>query len=88
MDVRDPKAVQSAVKRCIEELGRIDFLIAGAAGNFLAPVRSLSPKAFKAVMDIDVLGSYSTVKATMPHVFRSAKKQVSQSEQDISNSAP
>ena len=47
---------------------------AGAAGNFLAPITQLSANAFKSVMDIDVLGSYNTVKATLPYLEASAKK--------------
>ena len=45
---------------------------AGAAGNFLAPISQLSPNAFKSVMDIDVLGSYNTLKATLPELLKSA----------------
>lgn len=47
---------------------------AGAAGNFLASINQLSVNAFKSVMDIDVLGSYNTLKATLPHLIESAKK--------------
>lgn len=47
---------------------------AGAAGNFLAPLTQLSPNAFKSVMDIDVLGSFHTLKAAMPHLVASASK--------------
>lgn len=46
---------------------------AGAAGNFLAPINQLSPNAFKSVMDIDVLGSYNTLKATLPSLVKSAQ---------------
>jgi len=46
----------------------------GAAGNFVAPIEKLSPRAFKAVMDIDLLGSYHLLKATLPHLERSAAK--------------
>lgn len=45
---------------------------AGAAGNFLAPIMDLSSNAFKSVIDIDVLGSYNTVKATLPYLLKSA----------------
>lgn len=34
----------------------------------------LSPNAFKAVIDIDVLGTYNTMKAALPHIVASAKK--------------
>lgn len=47
---------------------------AGAAGNFLASINQLSTNAFKAVMDIDVLGSYNTFKATIPYLVDSAEK--------------
>ena len=39
-------------------------MIAGAAGNFLSDFNHLSSNAFKSVVDIDLLGSYNTVKAT------------------------
>jgi len=74
VDVRDPKALQAAADKCKQELGGIDFAIAGAAGNFLAPMAQLSPNAFKTVMDIDALGSYNTAKAVMPYLIESAKK--------------
>ena len=47
---------------------------AGAAGNFLATINQLSANAFKSVIDIDVLGSYNTLKATIPHLVKSAEK--------------
>ena len=47
---------------------------AGAAGNFLAPISQLSSNGFKSVMDIDVLGSYNTLKATLPSLLKSAAK--------------
>ena len=58
-DVRDPDAVQAALEQCHSELGSIDCLIAGAAGNFPAPAVGISPKGFKTVVDIDLLGTYN-----------------------------
>lgn len=74
IDVRDPKALVSAAERCVQELGSLDFCIAGAAGNFLAPMAQISSNAFKSVMDIDALGSYNTAKACLPYLLESAKK--------------
>lgn len=62
-DVRDVHSVAAAVDKTVQELGRIDFVIAGAAGNFLADFNHLSSNAFKSVVDIDLLGSFNTVKA-------------------------
>lgn len=74
VDVRKYDSLKDAAERCVKELGGIDFVIAGAAGNFLASINQLSVNAFKSVMDIDVLGSYNTVKATIPYLVESANK--------------
>ena len=74
VDVRDADALAEAANTCVRELGSLDFAIAGAAGNFLAPMTQLSSNAFKSVMDIDALGSFNTAKAVLPHLVRSAKK--------------
>lgn len=49
---------------------------AGAAGNFVAPIEGMSSNAFKSVMDIDVLGTFNTIKATMPHLLRSSNPRI------------
>lgn len=74
VDVRNIKSLEAAAERCVKELGSIDYVIAGAAGNFLSPIGGLSANAFKSVMDIDVLGSYNTLKATLPFLRESAGK--------------
>ncbi|CZT14783.1 probable reductases with broad range of substrate specificities [Ramularia collo-cygni] len=74
VDVRDPEKLKASADKCAKELGGIDFAIAGAAGNFLAPISQLSANAFRTVLEIDTLGSYNTVKAVMPHLVESAKK--------------
>lgn len=61
-DVRDSAAVQEALKGAHEALGELDVLISGAAGNFPAPALGISPNGFKAVMDIDVLGSFHVLR--------------------------
>ncbi|EYB30711.1 hypothetical protein FG05_00407 [Fusarium graminearum] len=75
-DVRKVNSLQAAAERCAKELGGIDFVIAGAAGNFVAPIEGLSSNAFKSVMDIDVLGTFNTVKATMPYLLRSSNPRI------------
>lgn len=74
VDVRDAKAMEEAAQRCVRELGSLDFAIAGAAGNFLAPMAQLSSNAFKTVLEIDTLGSFNTAKAVIPHLVESVKK--------------
>lgn len=74
VDVRKIEDLEAAASKCVKELGAIDFVIAGAAGNFLAPIDRLSANAFKTVIDIDLLGSFNTLKATMPYLLESAAK--------------
>ncbi|EXJ61411.1 uncharacterized protein A1O5_11726 [Cladophialophora psammophila CBS 110553] len=74
VDVRKIEALEAAVSKCVSTLGGIDFVIAGAAGNFLAPFVQLSTNAFKSVIDIDLMGSWNTVKTTVPHLLDSVAK--------------
>ena len=47
---------------------------AGAAGTFLARIADMSPRAFKSVIDIDLIGSFNTLKAVLPYLEESAAK--------------
>lgn len=70
VDVRDYAAIEAALTRTHQEFGLIDVLVAGAAGNFPAPVLGMSANAFKAVIDIDLLGTFNTVRAAYEHLRR------------------
>ena len=69
-DVRDVHSIVKAVERTVEELGRIDYVICGAAGNFISDFNNLSANAFKSVVSIDLLGSFNTVKACYPQLVK------------------
>ena len=62
-EVRAPDEVAAAVATCLERFGRLDHLVNGAAGNFLAPAAALSPKGFRTVVEIDLLGTFHACKA-------------------------
>lgn len=70
MDVRDPPGIMAAVDQALKEFGKIDILINCAAGNFLCPASSLSFNAFKAVMDIDTLGTFNVCHVLYKKFFR------------------
>ncbi len=62
-DVRDPDAIAGAIKATVERFGKLDTLVNGAAGNFLAPAAALSPNGFRTVIDIDLNGSFFAARA-------------------------
>ncbi|KAI8990818.1 2,4-dienoyl-CoA reductase [Mycotypha africana] len=70
-DVRNPKDVERVVEIAVEKYGRLDYLINGAAGNFLAAFDHLSYNAFKTVIEIDLLGTFNLTKAAAPHLKKS-----------------
>lgn len=67
-DVRDYAALDAAMQRIASELGGVDVLVCGAAGNFPARAEELSANGFKAVVDIDVLGTFNTCRAAFAHL--------------------
>ena len=67
-DVRDYAALSGALQRAREQYGEIDILLCGAAGNFPAPALGMSANGFKAVIDIDLLGTFNTCRAAYEHL--------------------
>jgi len=62
-DVRDPDAVAKVIDAAASRFGKVDTLVNGAAGNFLAPAAGLSPNGFRTVVDIDLVGSFHGARA-------------------------
>ena len=69
-DVRQYDAVAAHLARTRELWGPLDIVVCGAAGNFPAPVAGMSANGFKAVVDIDLLGTFNTCRAAYEHLRR------------------
>lgn len=69
-DVRDYDALAAAIKSGRQAHGGIDVVVCGAAGNFPAPALGMSANGFKAVVDIDLLGTFNTCRAAFEHLRR------------------
>ena len=69
-DVRDYDALAAAIKSARDAHGEIDLVVCGAAGNFPAPALGMSANGFKAVIDIDLLGTFNTCRAVFEHLRR------------------
>src|ERR1041385_8146363 len=67
-DVRDYAGMEAALKSTHDQFGEIDIVLCGAAGNFPAPVLGMSANGFKAVIDIDLIGTFNTCRASYEHL--------------------
>ncbi|WP_138996118.1 SDR family oxidoreductase [Rhodococcus zopfii] len=65
-DVRDLAAVQAAVDAGIDRFGGLDFAVANAGVGSYGSVLQVDPEAFRAVIEIDLVGVFHTVRASLP----------------------
>src|SRR5688500_14148006 len=70
LDVRDPERVRAVVEEVAGAHGRVDLLVNNAAGNFYAPSATLSPNAWRSVIEIDLFGTFYCSQAVMPVMGR------------------
>jgi NAD(P)-dependent dehydrogenase (short-subunit alcohol dehydrogenase family) len=61
-DVRDYGAIRQAMEQVVERFGKMDIVVSGAAGNFLAPALGMSANAFRTVVDIDLNGTFNVFR--------------------------
>ena len=69
-DVRNGDQVEAAFADCVDRFGLIDVVISGAAGNFPARAQDISSNGFRAVLEIDVLGTHHVMLASYKHLRR------------------
>jgi NAD(P)-dependent dehydrogenase (short-subunit alcohol dehydrogenase family) len=62
-DVRDYDELERALDATRDALGPVNHLVCGAAGNFPCPAEALSEGGFRAVVDIDLVGSFNASRA-------------------------
>ena len=69
-DVRDYAAVEQALRQASDRFGKIDIVLSGAAGNFVAPALGMSANGFKTVVDIDLIGTFNVLRASFEFLNR------------------
>ncbi len=69
-DVRDYAGVEAALKQAHDTFGKIDIVLSGAAGNFVAPALGMSSNGFKTVIDIDLIGTFNVLRASFQFLNR------------------
>ncbi|PKL83249.1 MAG: short-chain dehydrogenase [Ignavibacteriae bacterium HGW-Ignavibacteriae-3] len=73
-DVSDYKQVEELLKKSLDKFGRVDGLVNNAAGNFISPTERLSNKAFDAVINIVLKGTYNCTLAFGKHWIEKQQK--------------
>lgn len=68
-DVRDLPAMQAAADQAVEKFGGIDVVVANAGIASYGSVLKVDPEAVKRVLDVNLLGVFYTVRATLPSII-------------------
>lgn len=64
-DVRDEEALRAALQTGMDQLGRLDIVVANAG---IAPMKS-GPEGWRDVIDVNLTGVHHTVEAAIPHLL-------------------
>src|ERR1700761_7713568 len=69
VDVRDLPAMQAAADQAVQHFGGIDAVVANAGIASYGSVLQVDPDALKAVLDVNLLGVFHTVRAALPSII-------------------
>jgi citronellol/citronellal dehydrogenase len=69
MDIRDAEAADATVERVLAQHGRIDVLVNNAGGQFLSPAEAITPKGFRTVIELNVMGTWHMTHAVATKAF-------------------
>ncbi|MHB1536897.1 MAG: mycofactocin-coupled SDR family oxidoreductase [Solirubrobacteraceae bacterium] len=67
-DVRDGEQLDAAVARGLEELGRIDVLVANAGIASISRLEDMSDAMWQEMIDINLGGVFKSLRAVVPHM--------------------
>lgn len=68
-DVRDLNAMQAAADQAVQKFGGIDVVVANAGIASYGSLLTVDPEAAKRVIDVNLMGVFYTVRATLPSII-------------------
>jgi len=69
LDIRDDEAVEALFDAILERNGGLDVLVNNAGGQFLSPAEAISPKGFRTVVELNVVGTWLMTHAAATKAF-------------------
>jgi SDR family mycofactocin-dependent oxidoreductase len=72
-DVRDLATLSQAVAAGVQELGRLDIVVANAGISTTAPTLDMTEEMWTTMLDINLTGVWKTLKAAVPYVVRGGR---------------
>jgi NAD(P)-dependent dehydrogenase (short-subunit alcohol dehydrogenase family) len=69
-DVTDPSAIAKVVSGAEEALGSLDAVVAAAGVQATGPTHEMAPEVFRRVVDVNVLGTFHTLRACLPGMLQ------------------
>jgi citronellol/citronellal dehydrogenase len=69
-DIREEERVQEVVRAALAELGRIDFLVNNAGGQFSSPLEKISARGFDAVVRTNLTGGFLMARETYAQAMK------------------
>ena len=68
-DISQPKEMQQAVQQLVDQWGRLDIVFANAGINGVwAPLEELEPEEWDKTINVNLKGTFLTVKYAVPHL--------------------
>ena len=64
-DIREEERVQEVVRAVLADLGRIDFLVNNAGGQFSSPLEKISAKGWDAVVRTNLTGGFLMARESL-----------------------
>jgi SDR family mycofactocin-dependent oxidoreductase len=68
-DIRDLDALRAVIGTAVDELGRLDIVVANAGICCPAPWDGITAESFRDTIDTNVTGTWNTVMASAPHII-------------------